>query len=179
MSSPYVGEIRCFGFNFAPTNWAFCNGALLSIAQYETLFNLIGTTYGGDGQNTFALPDLRSRVPMHAGNSGQLNSVLGQVFGVESHTLIANETPAHNHAMASVLIAPGGVNEHAATPTTSAFIATSSLDLLYLAPSPGTDATFASSAVTAAGGSQPHENRQPFLALNFCISLFGIYPTQN
>ncbi len=178
MGSPYVGEIRCFGFNFAPTNWAFCNGAILSIAQFETLFTLIGTTYGGDGQNTFALPDLRGRVPMHAGNSSQLNTILGQVYGEESHALTANETPAHNHAMVSALIAPGGVNEHAATPTTSAFISTSSLDPLYWVPPAGFDATFASSAVTAAGGSQPHENRQPFLAVNFCISLFGVFPSQ-
>jgi|SRR6185437_418213 len=177
MSNPFVGEIRCFGFNFAPTGWAICNGALMSIAENDTLFNLIGTTYGGDGQTTFGLPDLRGRVPMHQGNSFQGNTVIGQIQGQETHALTGNENPSHTHSLVSAIVAPGGVNEHVATPTTSAFIATSSPDQVYNT-SPAFNAVFASSAITASGGSQPHENRQPLLVLNFCISLFGIFPSQ-
>jgi microcystin-dependent protein len=178
MSNPYLGEIRCFGFNFAPVGWAFCNGALLSIAQNPSLFALIGTTYGGDGQSTFALPNLQSRAPEHWGNSPQQNTVIGQILGAEAHALNASETPSHSHTLVSAIIAPGGVNEHAATPTTSAFISTSSLDQVYCAPSPGNNTAFAPAAITATGGSQPHENRQPFLAFNFCICLSGAIPSQ-
>jgi microcystin-dependent protein len=178
MSSPFVGEIRCFGFNFAPANWAFCNGALISIAQNATLFNLIGTTYGGDGVNTFGLPDLRGRVPMHQGNALGINSVMGTLQGTETVTLLTGQIPAHTHLITSTIVAPGGINEHVATPTTSTFIGPSAPDQVYNG-SPTINAQFASSAIGSTGASQPHENRQPLLVLNFCISLFGIYPSQS
>jgi microcystin-dependent protein len=174
MSNPFVGEIRCFGFNFAPNGWAFCNGALMPISENEALFTLIGTTYGGDGQNTFALPDLRGRVPMHQGGG----SVIGTLQGVENVTLLLSQIPAHNHLVTSAIVAPGGINEHTATPTTSAFIGPSAPDQVYNTV-PTINAAFAGTTIGSTGGSQPHENRQPLLTVNFCISLFGIFPSQN
>jgi len=178
MGQPYVGEIRCFGFNFAPAGWAFCDGALMPISENATLFNLIGTTYGGNGQSTFALPDLRSRIPMHTGTgpSGLTNQI-AQLQGVETVTLFANQIPIHTHAIVSELIAPGGVAEHAATATGAAYIGPSTPDQAYNT-SPTINAPFSNLAIGSIGGSQPHDNMQPYLVLNFCISLFGIFPTQ-
>ena len=176
--TPYVGEIRCFGFNFAPAGWQMCNGALLPISEYETLFNLIGTTFGGDGQTTFAVPDLRGRVPIHQGTFGGNTSIIGQLQGTETVTLTTNQIPAHTHLVTAAIIAAGGVNEHVATPTTSTYIGPSAPDQIYKTLST-INAQFASTAIGSNGGSQPHENRQPSLVLNFCISLFGIYPSQN
>ena len=132
MSSPFVGEIRCFGFNFAPLGWAVCNGALLPISENDVLFQLIGTTYGGDGQNTFAVPDLRGRVPLHQGiGPTGITSVIGQLQGTENVTLLASQIPAHTHLITSAIVAPGGVNEHVATPTTSTYIGPSAPDQVY------------------------------------------------
>jgi len=177
MSGPFVGEIRCFGFNFAPQGWQLCNGALLPISQFETLFNLIGTTYGGDGQSTFAVPDLQGRVPIHQGNFSGNSSIIGQLQGTESVTLLSSQIPAHTHLITTAIVAPGGVNEHVATPTTSTYVGPSAPDQVYNT-SPTINAQFASSAIGSTGGSQPHDNRQPLLVINFCISLFGIFPTQ-
>jgi microcystin-dependent protein len=179
MAQPFIGEIRCFGFNFAPAGWAFCDGQLMSIAQNDALFNLIGTTYGGDGQNTFGIPNLQGKIPMHWGNGpGGFNTVIGQFQGTPTLTLLATQMPAHAHTIVSELIAPGGVNEHVATPTSSAFIGPSSPDQVYNT-SPTINAPFSPLSISSSGGSQPHENLQPFLVLNFCISLFGIFPSQN
>jgi microcystin-dependent protein len=166
MAQPYVGEIRMFAGNFAPAGWMFCSGQLLPISEYETLFNLIGTTYGGDGQSTFALPNLQSRVPIHFGNG----FVLAQSGGVEQVTLTTQQIPIHNHGM----IASGdtadqitGNNGVVATPP--------SLSMYFTAPP---DSSLNTNTMTSVGGSQPHDNLQPYGCLNYIISLFGIFPSQ-
>lgn len=160
---PYIGEIRLFAGNFAPANWAFCDGQLLAISEHDALFTLIGTSYGGDGVNTFALPDLRGRVPLHVGSSTPL-AVAG---GVESVTLTPAQMPAHTH---DLRFAVGGTP--AASPA-GAYVAAAGPNLFASAvASPG-------AATPGAGGSQPHDNMAPFLGLNFIIALFGIFPPQN
>jgi microcystin-dependent protein len=161
-----VGEIRMFAGNFAPAGWMFCEGQLLPISEYETLFNLIGTTYGGDGQSTFALPDLRGRVPIHQGNG----FTLAQTGGVEEVTLKAVRIPAHSHAMLAST-SPGTVNSPSGNVTAASPSVT-----LYINDTP--DANLASGAVTSTGGNQPHNNFQPYLCVDFIISLFGIFPSQ-
>lgn len=166
MSSPYIGEIRLFAGNFAPVGWLLCQGQLLPISQYDVLFNLIGTTYGGDGQTTFALPDLSSRIPYHAG----AGYVLGQQGGVEQVTLTTNQLPVHSHA------ALGSANPGTTAAPANAVWASST----YTAYSDqSTDAAMAPNALDPSGGSQPHENMPPFLAINFIIATEGIYPTPN
>jgi microcystin-dependent protein len=172
MSQPYVGEIRMFGGNFAPAGWAFCQGQLIPISQNDTLFTLIGTTYGGDGQNTFALPDLQGRVPVHNGtNSGTgTNYQIGEKAGVESVTLTTQQIPVHNHAF----IASGDIAQNP-QPTDSlvAQSATVQLFITDVASSP-LDAQM----LGVAGGSQPHENLQPYLCVSYILSLFGLFPHQ-
>ena len=165
MSNPYVGEIRMFAGNFAPAGWMLCQGQILSISEYETLFNLIGTTYGGDGQSTFALPDLRGRLPIHMG-SGFVLSANG---GAENVTLNTNQIPAHTHTVSATTNSntaslPGG-NFLAAGPD------------IYDQGKPGT--TTMAAAISSFGGSQPHSNFQPYLCVNFILSLFGIFPSPN
>jgi microcystin-dependent protein len=179
MSQPFVGEIRCFGFQFAPVNWAFCNGQLLPISEFDVLYAVIGTTYGGDGQSTFALPNLQGAVPMHWGNGvGGFNTQIGQVQGSTIVTLTQAQMPQHRHAITTAVVAPGGAPERTATPSASTNIGTSDPDGLYKS-TPTLDAAFAPAAIGSAGGSQPHDNMQPYLALNFCISLFGVFPSRN
>jgi microcystin-dependent protein len=173
MSEPFVGEIRCFGFNFAPSGWAFCNGQSFSISQNTTLFQLIGTTYGGDGTTTFNLPNLQSRVPIHMGTNQGTTYVLGQPAGVETVTVTLNELPAHNHIVVGT--------SNAATlkrPMANTFYAASSSGNLFYEAGSAPQA-LAATTVTSMGGSQPHSNIQPYLTLNWCISLFGIFPSQN
>jgi microcystin-dependent protein len=165
MGQPYVGEIRIFAGNFAPANWMFCDGQLLPISEYETLFNLIGTYYGGDGQSTFGLPDLRGRLPIHTGNG----FVLSQNGGAESVTLVANTIPAHSHTV-SASTSPSN------TAVPSGNYLASGPDI-YDQGKPGT--AVMAGAISSAGGSQPHSNFQPYLCLEFIISLFGIYPSQS
>lgn len=165
MSSPYVGEIRIFAGNFAPVGWAFCDGSLLPISDNDTLFNLIGTTYGGDGQSTFALPDLRSRVPMHVGPG----YALGQNDGEETVTLTTAQMPVHTHAALA-----NTTNATSTTPQNNVWAGGS----LTQFSDQQTNAQLAPSTLQSAGGSQPHDNMLPFVAVNFIISLFGIYPTQ-
>jgi microcystin-dependent protein len=173
MGNPYVGEIRLFAGNFAPAGWNFCNGAVLPISEFETLFNLIGTTYGGDGQQTFQLPDLRGRVPVHQGTgSGLSNYVIGQVGGRETVTLTINQMPSHRHAVASTAAATRD------TPAGNVLGSPGATGQVYTAATGGSGA-LASAANAAAGGSQPHENMMPTLCVNFIISLFGIFPSQN
>lgn len=168
MSQPFVGEIRMFAGNFAPVGWAFCQGQLLPISENETLFNLIGTTYGGDGQNTFALPSLASRVPVHVGPG----FALGQAAGAESVTLTTSQIPAHSHV-------PQCNNQNGAATGPSGnvwAVANPSVDIYNtIAPSLSMDPN----AIGSAGGSQPHDNMIPFLVVNFIISLFGVFPSQS
>ena len=168
MSSPFVGEIRMFAGNFAPAGWAFCNGALLAIADNETLFNLIGTTYGGDGQNNFALPNLQSRVPVHVGPG----FALAQAAGAESVTLTISTIPAHSH-VPQCFNAPAGGGQD--TPQNGVW-ATSTTGGVYSDQAPGV--AMNPNAIGSAGGSQPHDNMLPYLVINFIISLFGIFPSQ-
>ncbi len=168
MSNPYVGEIRIFAGNFAPAGWMFCDGSLLPISENETLFNLIGTTYGGDGQSTFALPNLQSRVPIHAGSG----FTLAQAGGEESLTLTAQQLPQHTHA-------PGASSGAGTTGSPTGAVWAASNDYgQYLTPPGASNAQMASGAIGATGGSQPHDNMLPFVAVNFIISLFGIFPSQ-
>jgi microcystin-dependent protein len=165
MAQPFVGEVRIFAGNFAPAGWMFCEGQLLPISENETLFNLIGTTYGGDGQETFALPDLRGRLPIHQGNG----FILAETGGVEEVTLTGQQIPIHNHAFVCSTAA-GAQNSPA-----NQVVAASPSILLFIQDTP--DSTLApANAVTPVGGSQPHTNFQPYLCLNFIISLFGLYP---
>ncbi|MDP4078465.1 phage tail protein [Acidovorax sp. A1169] len=166
MAQPYVGEIRMFAGNFAPAGWAFCHGQLQAISEYETLFQLIGTSYGGDGQSTFALPDLQSRAPVHQGNG----YILAETGGVETVTLTVNQIPAHNHALAY------GVGTQA-SPQGGLLGLTPARDFRY--SSATANAQLKADVMAAAGGSQPHDNLSPYLALNFIISLFGIFPSPN
>jgi microcystin-dependent protein len=171
MSSPFVGEIRIFGGNFAPAGWAFCNGQLLPISENDVLFNLIGTTYGGDGQQTFALPDLQGRLPMHMGTGAGLSPrVIGEKAGVESVTLTTQQLPVHSHAPLAV---SGSGNQSTPQGGVWAGVTTS----IYTSNPPNIAFNPALGGIT--GGNQPHENLMPYLAVSFIISLFGIYPTPN
>jgi microcystin-dependent protein len=172
MSQPFIGEIRLFAGNFAPSGWAFCDGQLMSIAENDTLFALIGTTYGGDGQTTFNLPDLSSRVPVHQGSGGIGTLTLGQAGGAETVTLTTTQIPSHTHGLngssaTATTSGPGG-----AVPATLSGVTTFG----YGADAPPT--TMAPQSLVGSGGSQPHDNLQPYLVVNFIISLFGIYPSQ-
>jgi len=170
MAQPYVGEIRMFGGNFAPAGWMLCQGQSLPISEYETLFNLIGTTYGGDGQQTFNLPDLQSRVPIHMGTGPDSTTYqIGEASGTETVTLTGQQIPVHNHAFAASTAA-GAVNSPA-----NQVIAASPSVLMFIQDTP--DSTLNTNSVTPQGGSQPHQNCQPFLCINFIISLFGIFPS--
>jgi microcystin-dependent protein len=165
MAQPYVGEIRMFAGNFAPAGWMFCEGQLLPISEYETLFQLIGTTYGGDGQSTFALPDLRGRLPVHQGNG----FVLAETGGAEEITLTVSQIPAHSHPLVA-----GTSLANDSTPQNTVLAQATTVDL-YQTEDPG--ANMASQAIGALGGSQPHTNFQPYLCVDFIISLFGIFPS--
>jgi microcystin-dependent protein len=166
MAQPYVGEIRMFGGNFAPAGWMFCEGQLLPISENETLFQLIGTTYGGDGQSTFALPDLRGRLPMHQGNG----FILAETGGAEEVTLTVNQIAAHNHAMVACQNTGTGSN-----PQGNVLDQMSGAILIYKDQAPGVP--MSARAVGPVGGSQPHNNFQPYLCVDFIISLFGIFPS--
>ena len=166
MSQPFVGEIRMFAGNFAPAGWAFCNGQLLAIADNSALFNLIGTTYGGDGQTTFALPNLQSRVPIHIGNG----LVQAQVGGAETVTLTTSQIPAHSHVPQC--------NSGAGTQASPSGNVWASSSLGQFDDTATVDGNMAPQALGSAGGSQPHDNMLPFLVINFIISLFGVFPSQ-
>jgi microcystin-dependent protein len=166
MSDPFLGEVKIMSFNFAPKGWALCNGQLLPINQNQALFSLLGTTYGGNGQTTFALPDLRGRVPIHMGNG----ITLGERAGEENHTLTLSEMATHNHPA-------NGVSASGDTPIATGHLLAADATAMYgpassLVPlAPGT--------ITSIGGTQPHSNIQPYLVLSFCIALQGIFPSRN
>ena len=172
MGTPFISEIRVFSFNFAPKGWAMCNGQLLPINQNQALFSLLGTTYGGDGRVNFALPNLQGRAAMHMGNGHSM----GERGGEEAHTVISAEMPAHTH----VANADARAGDADSFKPLSVLPANASPTLIYSAGGAGFSGVAMNPAmVTNAGGSQPHENRQPFLALNFCIALQGIFPSAN
>ena len=165
MSTPFLGEIKVFSFNFAPKGWAECNGQLLPINQNQALFSILGTTYGGNGQTTFALPNLQGRVPFHTGSS----IILGESSGEQAHTLNISELPAHTHA-------PVGSSGNASTGNPTGNLWASLSGGTYSA-APNT--TMNAGSILLAGGSQPHDNMSPYLALNFCIALQGIFPSRS
>lgn len=165
MAQPYVGEIRIFAGNFAPAGWMFCDGQLLPISENETLFQLIGTTYGGDGQSTFALPDLQGRLPLHQGNG----RILAETAGTEDVTLTVQQIPVHNHALLASTAFAGDSNPF------NRLTATSTGASIYSAVN-GVGVPLHPQALQLTGGSQPHDNLMPFLCVNFIISLFGIFP---
>ena len=165
MSEPFISEIRIMSFNFAPRGWAFCNGQLLPIAQNQALFSLLGTTYGGDGRTTFALPNLQGRLPIHFGNQ----HVLGEQGGEAAHTLLIQELPVHSHQALAV-----SANGNTPSPANAMLAAANRLygsatNLTALSPT----------TIAVTGGNQAHQNMQPYLALNFCIALMGLWPAQN
>lgn len=172
MSTPFLGEIRLYSFNFAPKGWAFCNGALLSIPQNTALFSLLGTYYGGNGIQNFALPDLRSRVPLHMGSGPGGTYTIGETAGEENVTLLLTQLPAHNHLLQAVN-GPGGAkaplnNLLSQSGTTYPRYATAGSNVVTLNPA----------SIQPAGGNTPHSNIQPYLSMNYCIALAGIFPTR-
>jgi len=177
---PFVGEVRCFGFSFAPRGYMFCNGQLLQIAVYQALFTILGTTYGGDGRTTFGLPNLQGQIPMHWGNGpGGFNTVIGEVQGTTTITLTTNTIPLHNHVINAAAIAAGGAPERSATPTTASFISNIKGGFLYQPPPVTANSPFSPKAIAPTGNSQPHNNMQPYLTLNFCIAFEGMFPSRN
>lgn len=171
MAQPYVGEIRMFAGNFAPAGWMFCNGQTLPISENETLFQLIGTTYGGDGQSTFNLPNLQSRIPLHMGSFGGQTFQLAETGGTESVTLTTQQIPIHTHPL--LCAASGGIPN--SNPNLGFWAAT---DQTQYSTQPGAS-PMGNPALKSdiTGGSQPHENRMPFLCINYIISLFGLFPS--
>lgn len=165
MAQPFIGEVRMFAGNFAPVGWMFCDGQTIPISENETLFALIGTTYGGDGEETFKLPDLRGRLPLHQNNS----FTLGESGGVEQVTLTVQQIPLHTHPMVGA-----GVNGAQAGPT-NAVLANSTIVTPYAPETPNVQ--MAANAIPPIGGSQPHSNMQPFLCVSFIISLYGLFPS--
>ncbi len=179
MGTPYIGEIRMVGFSFAPAGWALCNGQLMPISGNDALYNLIGTTYGGDGVTTFALPDIQSRFPVHQGQgAGLSNYVIGETGGAETVTLTSNQIPSHRHGMNGLNLPatsanPSGNMVAKAAPSTGGTV------IPTYAPASSAPVTMAAGAIAQAGGNQPHDNVPPFQVVNFVISLFGVFPTQN
>lgn len=171
MANPFVAEIRIFPFNFAPKGWAFCDGQILPLSQNTALFSLLGTTYGGDGKSNFALPNMQGNAPMHPGQGPGLSlHDLGETGGSDTVTLLQSEIPSHSHGVMSVPPTFGGNSD---IPTGHSF-AKSSQGNAYTSAAALT--TFADAALTPAGGDQPHNNLQPYLVLNFCIALQGVFP---
>ncbi|MFZ7088824.1 phage tail protein [Curtobacterium sp. RRHDQ10] len=171
MSNPYVGEIRLFAGNFPPAGWMFCDGSVLPISENETLFTLIGTTYGGDGQETFQIPDLRGRIPVHMGQGAGLTSyTIGDTGGVETVTLTGAQTPSHTHQLT------GSTSGATATSPTNGVWGTWP-DGQYSVGTP--DTALAPDVLAPVGDAQPHENLPPYLVVNFIISLFGVFPSSN
>jgi microcystin-dependent protein len=177
MSEPFLAEVKIFGFDFAPRGWAFCDGQILPINQNQSLFSLVGTTYGGDGRTTFGLPDLRGRSPIHVGNSStseSTNHTLGQKSGQENHLLSGQETPQHTHDF-NVATTDATLQQNP-PPSGGGVLAKANLNMYH--PGGGTQQALDRTSISTVGG-QGHENMQPYLALNFCIALSGLFPARN
>jgi microcystin-dependent protein len=179
MSSPFIGEIQLFGFNFNPRGWAFCNGATLAISQNTALFSLLGTTYGGNGQTTFQLPNFAGRAAVATGTGPGLQPRnLGQTYGVNTVTLTASQIPAHTHAMQ--LFAQNDVTKRAGTPSPNSALSVSSNSAVTAFVASPADTSFAPDMIRPnGGGGIPHQNQQPYLGVNFCIALQGIFQSRN
>jgi len=171
MAQPYVGEIRMFGGNFPPAGWMFCEGQILPISENETLFQLIGTTYGGDGQETFAVPDLRGRLSMHWGPG----YMLAETGGAEQVTLTVQQIASHSHAVMAAVPPAGAISASSPSPVNN--LPAQGATKIYAAPTVAPTAAMNAAVVTAAGGAQPHENMMPYLCVSYIISLFGIFPS--
>jgi microcystin-dependent protein len=172
MSNPYIGEIRMFAGSFAPAGWAMCDGQLIPISENDALFTLIGTTYGGDGQETFALPNLQSRIPMHMGTAKSGTTyTIGEAAGVEQVTLTTQQIPTHNHAFLAT------TDSGAAASANNAVVGSGTAITIFRPG--GAGAVMSNQSIGPAGGSQPHDNMQPFLCINYIISLFGLFPNPN
>lgn len=175
MSEPFLAEVRIVGFNFAPRGWAFCDGQILPINQNQSLYSLLGTTYGGDGRTSFGLPDLRGRVPMHVGASNGTNHREGQKSGEETHTLSAAEMPQHNHTLEAT-------NDSANQPSPLGHLpaqVTAGVDFVYSSGNTNLNVTLNAASIANVGGGQAHNNMQPYIAVNFCIALQGLFPSRN
>lgn len=179
MAEPFIGQISCFGCNFAPLSWAFCRGQLLSIAQNTALFSIIGTTYGGNGQTTFALPNLQGQGPMHWGSTGGLpTTVIGELQGSTSVTLLLSNLPQHGHAAIAAQAGSGATRT--SIPDAASFLSNATAgNQLWDSTSPLINAPFSGNALSVTGGNHSHENQQPYLALNFCIAVEGVFPSRN
>jgi microcystin-dependent protein len=171
MGQPFVGECRPVGFNFAPNGWQTCQGQLLSISEFTTLFQLIGTTYGGDGQQTFGLPDLQGRVPIHQGSNQGSSFVIGGRGGGENVTLLTGQMPIHSHPLQAC-----GSNGNSNSPQNN--VLAGNATQVYYGPNPAPVRAMNPAAITSVGGSLPHNNLQPYMTLTWVISLFGIFPSQ-
>ena len=171
MSEPFLAEIRMVGFNFPPRGWSFCDGQILPINQNQSLFSLLGTTYGGDGRTSFALPDLRGRVPIHVGASNGVSHALGSKAGEEAHTLAVAEIPQHDHPLRA-----SASDGDTLVPSNN--VLARSVNEPYISPSGQTLGDLRAGSVTNVGG-QSHDNMQPFLVVNFCIALQGLFPSRN
>lgn len=174
MSTPFLGEVRLFGFDFAPIGWRACDGSLLGIAENEALFTLLGTTYGGDGQSTFGLPDLRGQVPLHHGSGpGLTPRTIGERGGSERVTLTVDQLGAHGHGFTATTTSAGSK-----TPSTSVMLGSVANDRLYTTAPDGSPHAMSQASTLPAGGSQSHDNLMPTLAVQFCIAVEGIFPSQ-
>ncbi|HTU92763.1 MAG TPA: tail fiber protein [Gemmataceae bacterium] len=179
MADPYIGEIRCFGFNFAPYQWAQCNGQLTAISQNAALYSVLGTSFGGDGTTTFGLPNLQGQIPMHWGTAAGLpTTALGMPMGVPNVTLTLNQLASHNHPV--IAATPQAAGEATGTPDATCFLGSASgKNKPFLKAPTAFNAPFSGKAIGQTGGSTPHDNMQPYLALNFCISLYGVFPSRS
>jgi microcystin-dependent protein len=175
MSQAYLGEIRAFGFNFAPHGWMQCNGQTLSVTQYSDLFSIIGTIYGGNGTTNFMLPNLQGQIPMHWGSGPSVPTTIpGQVQGQTQVALAANQIPQHTHSIFAASASAGAVKS--AIPTNTSFISEARGSFVYQVPPVTSNSPFSPKAISPNGGSQAHDNMQPYLALNFCIAVTGVFP---
>jgi microcystin-dependent protein len=169
---PFVAEVRIFPFNFAPKGWAFCDGQLLPLSQNTALFSLLGTTYGGDGKSNFALPNMQGNAPMHPGQGPGLSlHDLGEMGGSETVTLLESEIPSHTHALKA-----STTNSSKPSPANNSLAKVQSGGTPYVAAAGAPPVSFAANALAPAGGDQPHNNMQPYLTLNFCIAMQGVFP---
>jgi microcystin-dependent protein len=182
VTAPFIGEIRIFGFTFAPRNYALAQGQLIAIAQNTALFSILGTTYGGNGTSNFALPNFSGYAPMGNGNGGGLSPyVLGEISGTTSVTIDNSTMPTHNHVLNAAAPNPSNQSQIVGTPANNAFLSASGPAFAYTNPpiTPGTLVNMAPTAISPTGGNQAHANQQPYLVLNFCIALRGIFPPRN